>query len=145
MEGYKFRLQKLLDIRLDREEESKRDFKEAQRNKVLTEQKLLDLKEKQNKYTLGSSKETIVEQKIRRAFLDSVIRSIDEVSIDLTNKNQILDEKREVLKQKQIERKTVETLKDKQLKAFIKEQELIEQKANDEFALYGFIRNIERR
>jgi flagellar FliJ protein len=50
-----------------------------------------------------------------------------------------------VLKQKQIERKTVETLKDKQLKAFIKEQELIEQKSNDEFALYGFIRNIERR
>lgn len=145
MEGYKFRLQKLLDIRLDKEEESKRDFKEAQRNKVLTEQKLLDLKDKQNRYTLGSSNETIVEQKIRRAFLDSVIRSIDEVSIDLTNKNQILDEKREVLKQKQIERKTVETLKDKQLKAFIKEQELIEQKANDEFALYGFIRNIERR
>lgn len=145
MEGYKFRLQKLLDIRLDREEESKRHFKEAQRNKTLTEQKLLDLKEKQNKYTLGSSKETIVEQKIRRAFLDSVIRSIDEVSIDLNKKNQILEEKRVELKQKQIERKTVETLKDKQLKAFIKEQELIEQKTNDEFALYGFIRNHEGR
>ncbi|GLC32353.1 flagellar export protein FliJ [Clostridium omnivorum] len=145
MEGYKFRLQKLLDIRLDKEEESKRNFKEAQRNKTLTEQKLLDLKEKQNKYTLGSSKETIVEQKIRRAFLDSVIRSIDEVSIDLNKKNQILEEKRVELKQKQIERKTVETLKDKQLKAFIKEQQLIEQKTNDEFALYGFIRNHEGR
>lgn len=145
MEGYKFRLQKLLDIRLDKEEESKRNFKEAQRNKTLTEQKLLDLKEKQNKYTLGSSNETIVEQKIRRAFLDSVIRSIDEVSIDLNVKNRILEEKREELKQKQIERKTVETLKDKQLKSFIKEQQLIEQKANDEFALYGFIRNLEGR
>jgi flagellar FliJ protein len=143
--GYKFRLQKLLDIRLDKEEESKRDFKEAQRNKILTEEKLLDLKEKQSKYTLGSSKESIVEQKIRRAYLDSVSRSIDEVSVDLNNKNQILEEKREHLKQKQIERKTVESLKDKQLKAFTKEQELIEQKTNDEFALYGFIRNLERR
>lgn len=145
MSGYKFRLQKLLDIRFDKEEESKRDFKEAQRNKILTEQKLLDLKEKQSKYTLGSSNETIIEQKIRRAYLDSVIRSIDEVSVDLDNKNQILEEKREDLKQKQIDRKTVEALKDKQLKAYIKEQELIEQRTNDEFALYGFIRNIERR
>lgn len=145
MGGYKFRLQKLLDIRLDKEEESKRDFKEAQRNKILTEQKLLDLKEKKSKYTLGSSDESIVEQKIRRAYLESVSMSIDAVSIDLNSKNQILEEKREHLKQKQIERKTVESLKDKQLKAFTKEQELIEQKTNDEFALYGFIRNLERR
>jgi len=34
----------------------------------------------------------------------------------------------------------VEILRDKQKDKFIKEQNRIEQKTNDEFALYGFIR-----
>jgi flagellar FliJ protein len=35
-------------------------------------------------------------------------------------------------------------LKEKQKLEFLKEQELIEQRMNDEFALYAFIRNQER-
>ena len=45
------------------------------------------------------------------------------------------------MKQCQVDKKTVEILKEKQKSAFLREQNLIEQKTNDEFALYAFIRN----
>ena len=60
--------------------------------------------------------------------------------MELNNKEKILEERREKLKAMQIERKIVETLKDKQKQQFIEEQNLIEQKNNDEFALYAYVR-----
>lgn len=145
MDNFKFRLQKLLDIREGKEEESKRMFKEAQIDKERSENKLNDLKEKYNKYKVGSPKETIVEQKIKNIYLNSLTVSIKEADLELKDKMNNLEEKRSLLKQRQIERKTVEILKDKQREIFIKEQNLIEQKMNDEFALYGFLRNKEGR
>jgi flagellar FliJ protein len=44
-EGYRFRLQKLLDIRKDIEEKSKIKFIEAQREKNIVEEELYNLKE----------------------------------------------------------------------------------------------------
>lgn len=141
MQQYHFRLQKLLDIRVQKEEESKRIFKEAQSEKLKVEKKLNELKENYKKYRTVSNKESVIEQKIRHVYLNAINYSINEAHEDLVKKQKVLEEKREELKQKQIERKTVETLKEKQKETFLKEQNLIEQKANDEFALYGFIRN----
>lgn len=145
MEKYKFRLQKLLDIRLDKEEQSKREFKEAQLDKEKVENKLNELKDNYNKYKSSRKGETLVEQKIKHIYLNALNASIMETTIELQNKAQVLDLKRQDLKQKQVDRKTVEIIKDKQLQAFLKEQDIIEQKNNDEFALYGYIRNRERR
>lgn len=142
MEQYRFRLQKLLDIRLQKEEESKRIFKEAQSEKLKVERKLNELKENYVKYRTASNKESIIEQKIRHVYLNAINYSINEAHEELAKKQKVLEEKRDELKQKQIERKTVETLKEKQKEIFLKEQSLIEQKTNDEFALYGFIRNL---
>jgi flagellar protein FliJ len=142
---YKFRLQKLLDIRKDKEEESKRVFKEAKVEKEITEEKLTSLKENYTKYNKSSQDETLVSKKIKNMYLNALDNSISETKNDLANKIIELDVKREELKQKQIDRKTVETLKEKQVEAFMKEQKLAEQKANDEFALYGFLRTHERR
>jgi flagellar FliJ protein len=145
VEGYKFKLQKLLDIREDKEEESKRHFKEAQLQKEKIEDRLTSLKGSYNKYRKSSSDESLVQQKMKHIYLNALNSSIIEAKNELQKKIVVLDEKREALKQRQIERKTVEILKEKQLQAFIKEQALIEQKANDEFALYAFIRTHERR
>ncbi|WML35440.1 flagellar export protein FliJ [Clostridium sp. OS1-26] len=142
MQQYHFRLQKLLDIRLQKEDESKRIFKEAQSEKLKVEKKLNELKENYIKYRTISSKESVIEQKIRHVYLNAINYSINEAHEELAKKQKVLEEKRDELKQKQIERKTVETLKEKQKETFLKEQNLIEQKANDEFALYGFIRNL---
>ena len=145
MENYKFRLQKLLDIRKDKEEESKRVFREAQVEKEKVEEKLSKLREDYNRYREVKPSESLVEQKLKHLYLNALTSSINTTNIELKEKTDKLEEKRQVLKQKQVERKTVETLKDKQYAAFLKEQNEIEQRNNDEFALYGFMRTLERR
>lgn len=140
MEHYQFRLQKLLDIRADKEEESKRNFKEAQSEKLKVEEKLNNLKESYKKYREMTGEESVIERKIKHVYLNAINYNITETSKELKIKERVLEDKREDLKLKQIDRKTVESLKEKQKAEFIKEQELIEQKMNDEFALYAFIR-----
>jgi len=145
LENYKFRLQKLLDIRKDKEEESKRVFREAQVEKEKVEDKLSKLRADYNRYREVKPSESLVEQKLKHLYLNALTSSINTANIELKEKTDKLEEKRQVLKQKQVERKTVETLKDKQYAAFLKEQNEIEQRNNDEFALYGFMRTLERR
>lgn len=142
---YKFRLQKLLDIRLDKEEEGKRNFKEAQRQKNIVEEKLDNLKGTYKKYKEDTREQSVVERKLKHMYLNALNNTIDETKVELKSRISTLEDKRQDLKNRQIERKTVESLKEKQQLAFNKEQQLIEQKNNDEFALYGFIRNLERR
>ena len=145
MENYKFRLQKLLDIKIDREDESKRKFKEAQDVKIAVEIKLEELKGNYKKYNCVNDKVSLVEKKIVQNYLEALTLNIAYTHEELAHKIQILDEKREDLKEKLVERKTVEKLKEKGKETFVKEQNFIEQKSNDEFALYGFIRNRQRR
>ena len=144
MSNYKFKLQKLLDIRLDKEEESKRAFREAQREKDLVKQRLDTLNDNYKKYSGINSKGTLIEQKIKQNYLHALSLNINNTTKELTNKNEFLELKREDLKEKQIDRKTVEVLKEKKKMEFMREQDFIEQKTNDEFALYGFIRTRER-
>jgi flagellar FliJ protein len=144
MENYKFRLQKLLDIKVDLEDESKRRFKEAQDAKSRVELKLEELNVNYKKYNNINNQSSLVEKKIVLNYLEALNSSIVYTNEELKYKTNILDEKREDLKQKLVERKTVEVLKEKGKQIFIKEQNFIEQKSNDEFALYGFIRNRRR-
>ena len=140
-QGYKFRLQKLLDIRKDLEEKSKLKFKEAQREMNLVEEQLNGLKENYRIHRSVDANETIINQKIKQNYLNALNLAINETSVALRDKNKILEHKREDLKKCQVEKKTVEILKEKQIHAFLKEQDVIEQRNNDEFALYAFIRN----
>lgn len=144
MNGYKFRLQKLLDIRIDIEEECKREFRIIQNDKNVLEEKLNNLKFTYNKYSQRNNEISVIEKKIKQRYLTAIEDSIARVIVELKQKNKLLEEKRIELKQKQVEKKIVEKLKGKKENAFIKEQNLIEQKNNDEFALYGFIRKESR-
>ena len=140
-QGYKFRLQKLLDIRKDMEEKSKLKFKEAQREKNLVEDELNSLKKNYITHRNVEAHGTIINQKIKQNYLNALNLAINNTTKVLRDKDKILEQKRENLKKCQVEKKTVEILKEKQVNAFLKEQELIEQRNNDEFALYAFIRN----
>ena len=140
MNGYKFRLQRLLDIRIDKEEESKIKFKEAQVQKMNTEIKLDNLKNTYEKTNKTENAFSLIERKIKSNYLYAVNLSIDNTKKELDNNVLNLEEKRSELEKKQVERKTVETLKDNKAMIFFKEQQMIEQKSNDEFALFGFIR-----
>ena len=138
---YKFRLQKLLDIRQDFEDKSKLEFKEAQREKNIVENELNNLKENYKAHRNIDAYESIIKQKIKQNYLNALNYSIDQNTLVLEDKGKVLEQKREKLKLCQVEKKTVEILKEKQKSAFVKEQNLIEQKSNDEFALFAFIRN----
>ena len=141
-QGYKFGLQKLLEIREDREEESKRKFTESQREKQRTENELSNLKDNYHKYKGIKPGEDIIYQKVKRNYLFALESGISTKEKELVLRERDLEFKRIDLKQKQIDRKTVATLKENQYNSYIKEQNRIEQINNDEFALYGYIRGL---
>ncbi len=123
------------------EEKSKVEFKKVQNEKNQVEHKLQNLKENYNKHRIIDFNNSTVEKKIQQNYLNSLNRSIKETETLLDIKEKEVNIKREELKQKQIDKKIVRTLKEKKKEEFIKEQNLIEQRNNDEFALYAYIRN----
>lgn len=145
MAKFNFRLQKLLDLKFEKEEEGKIVFKKAQDDKISVENKLENLKDSYSKYSQIRITGTVIEQKIMQNYLNAVSVCIDETSDELQMKAKVLEEKRQELIKKQIERKTVEALKEKQKQSFDKKQKIIEQNFNDELALYGYIRKREGR
>lgn len=140
--GYKFSLQKLLEIREEKEEESKRLFTESQRQKQITENELSNMRESYDKYKGIRPDEDVIYQKIKRNYLLALESGIKNKEKELVIKSREVEVRRSDLKQRQVDRKIVETLKEKQYRAFIKEQDRIEQINNDEFALYSYMRNL---
>ena len=140
--GYKFSLQKLLEIRGEKEEESKRLFTESQRQKQITENELSNMRDSYDKYKGIRPGEDVIYQKIKRNYLLALESGIKSKEKEIVVKSREVEVRRIDLKQRQVDRKIVETLKEKQYRAFIKEQDRIEQINNDEFALYAYMRNL---
>ncbi len=139
---YRFSLQKLLEIREEKEEESKRLFTETKNRKIATENELKELRELYENYKGIKPGETVIYQKIKRQYLKALEFGIKEKEKELELREKELEQRRLELKEKQIERKTVSKLKEKQYESYQKEQNRIEQLNNDEFALYGYMRNL---
>jgi flagellar FliJ protein len=139
---YKFRLQKLLELREEKEEESKRLFSQSQNNKIKVENELNTLKESYDSYKGIKPGEDVIYQKIKRNYLFALEGGIKVKENELVLKEKELEFRRKDLKEKQINRKTVETLKEKEYSSFIKEQDRLEQIDIDEFALYAYMRTL---
>ena len=139
--AYKLSLEKLLEIREEKEEESKRKFSKSKEEKMKTESELEGLKENYNKYKGIRPGEDVIYQKIKRNYLFALEGGIKNKEKELVIKTRELEVRRIDLKDKQKDRKTVSKLKEKKIEEFIKEQNRVEQINNDEFALYGYIRN----
>ncbi|ADL51462.1 flagellar export protein FliJ [Clostridium cellulovorans] len=142
MDMFRFKLQKLLDIREEKEEQSKIEFKNAMDDCKKSEEKLTNLKDNYLKYSSRRINGSALEQKQLYNYLNAVSFSIDAANEEVVRKQNFVEHKRKELLVKQREKKTVQVLKDKQKEAFVKEIEYKEQQTNDEFALYGFIRNL---
>lgn len=140
-ERFKFGLDKVLEIRAEKEEESKRLFTESQRAQKSVEEKLNNLKDSYDKHKGIKPNEDIVYQKLKRYYLQGLQGGIESTEKELVEKNNEVEVRRKDLRTKQIERKTVETLKEKKYDAYVKEQDRIEQINIDELALYAYIRN----
>lgn len=142
---YKFRLQKLLEFRQDVEDKSKISFMEAISEKNRVEMKLNSLQNSYDKYKNIPLNLSTIEKKIVQNYLNVVNNSIKDTTVLLDEKEMIVEERREKLVKSQVERKTVEILKEKDYKRYVKEENRKEQNQVDEFALYGYVRNLAER
>ena len=69
MSNFKFKLQKLLDIRVNEEEESKLFYSKAQNQKNIVENKLHELEKNYKKYSDISRAKDTISQKITMNYL----------------------------------------------------------------------------
>ncbi|WP_250673012.1 flagellar export protein FliJ [Paraclostridium ghonii] len=138
---FKFKLQKLLDIKIKEEEESKLEYTKAQNDKKVVEDNIKKLDLSYKKYAQFTDSEDAVSQKVRLNYLHSISQTIEQSNKILEEKEKIVIESKDKFIEKQINRKSLETLKENKFIKIRKEEARKEQIENDEFALYTYIRN----
>ncbi|GKX65490.1 flagellar export protein FliJ [Inconstantimicrobium mannanitabidum] len=138
--AFKFKLEKVLEIRQEKENESVRLFKKIQEEKLKVENEINDLNEKYEKNKILKKNENAAYQKIKRNYINALNRGIKQKEKELAVKESELEIRRNDLKIKQMERKTVEIIKDKRYAQFVAEENRKEQVTIDELALYAFLR-----
>ena len=140
MSNFKFKLQKLLDIRVNEEEESKLFYSKAQNQKNIVENKLHELENNYKKYSDISRAKDTISQKITMNYLSYLNTTIKDTEKELETKEIELEKAKKDFIDKRIKRRSLEVLKENKILEIKKEEERLEQISNDEFALYGYIR-----
>ncbi len=140
MSNFKFKLQKLLDIRVNEEEESKLFYSKAQNQKNIVENKLYELENNYKKYSDISRAKDTISQKITMNYLSYLNTTIKDTEKELEAKEIELEKAKKDFIDKRIKRRSLEVLKENKILEIKKEEERLEQISNDEFALYGYIR-----
>ena len=140
MSNFKFKLQKLLDIRVNEEEESKLFYSKVQNQKNIVENKLHELENNYKKYSDISRAKDTISQKITMNYLSYLNTTIKDTEKELEAKEIELEKAKKDFIDKRIKRRSLEVLKENKILEVKKEEERLEQISNDEFALYGYIR-----
>lgn len=140
MSNFKFKLQKLLDIRVNEEEESKLFYSKVQNQKNIVENKLHELENNYKKYSDISRAKDTISQKITMNYLSYLNTTIKDTEKELEAKEIELEKAKKDFIDKRIKRRSLEVLKENKILEIKKEEERLEQISNDEFALYGYIR-----
>ena len=140
MSNFKFKLQKLLDIRVNEEEESKLFYSKAQNQKNIVENKLHELENNYKKYSDISRAKDTISQKITMNYLSYLNTTIKDTEKELEAKEIELEKAKKDFIDKRIKRRSLEVLKENKILEVKKEEERLEQISNDEFDLYGYIR-----
>jgi len=140
LKKFKFKLEKLLDINIKEEDESKLKYTQAQNEKRIVEKNLERLEENYKKYSDITRANDVISQKVTINYLSTLTQSIKLTDEKLKEEEKKVIEAQNDLIQKQIKRKSLEILKEKEMERVRKEEERIEQIRNDEFALYAYIR-----
>ena len=123
--GFKFSLEKLLEMRKTREEEGKKLFNNSQQELQKSINKLNDLNDKYKQYNGIAAGETVIYQKLKKNYLIALNKGIEQTEIEIEKKQKEVDYRREQLKVRQIERKTVDILREKGLSKAAKKADRI--------------------
>lgn len=141
MENFKFRLQNVLDFKLKNEDQCKIKYSKAQNEKKVVEEELKTLKSNYEKYALEIDVEDTIERRITSNYLTFISNMIDKTNLELNEKKLLENEARLDLLNKQIERKSLEKLKEDKYSSYKKIVAQKEQSINDEFGIYSYFRN----
>ena len=142
MKGFIFRLQKVLDHRIDVENNKKDEFVKSRMEYIKQQEHLESLKQeiiKANK--IKPKKSTNISSYITMNNYKTALKEKTEAQkkkVDIYRES--MNQKKEEFLESKRDRKVIEKLKDKAYKEFIIDQNKNEQKQNDEFALYGYMK-----
>ena len=126
MSNFKFKLQKLLDIRVNEEEESKLFYSKAQNQKNIVENKLHELENNYKKYSDISRAKDTISQKITMNYLSYLNTTIKDTEKELEAKKIELEKAKKDFIDKRIKRRSLEVLKENKILEIKKEEERLE-------------------
>ena len=140
MKAFSFRLDSVLKYRDYLEKKAQRDLYEAMRICREVERKIESLRQKKIEAAKKCSKEGIKgmhvsEFQIYRRFVEGLEHDIEKACKRLIEAEEKVKEKEEALKKQAIKKKTLETLKDRQWKNYLKQLEREDQKLMDDMAI----------
>lgn len=145
MDRFSFKLQRVLDFRVNLEEKKKEEFVSSLRNHMHQEKLLKKFEEDRNSSSKSVANfRTSIEYQNYSRYLEYMDNKIEEQRFKLHTANEELEKKKEELIKSTADRKVIDKLKEKALKEFEREQLLKEQRLNDDFALFAYLKS-ERR
>lgn len=140
--AFKFRLQKVLDLKLQAEKEYMIVHSKILSEKVFLENEINKLEFQYENYAQMQYQDiSTLNKKIAYNYMNSLFQSIQNHKEKLVEADKRYIESTKKLVSLQSERKSLEKLKEKQYRKFIKDMEEEEAIQNDEFAIYSYFRN----
>ncbi|MBU5307840.1 flagellar export protein FliJ [Clostridioides mangenotii] len=140
---FKFKLQKVLDIKIDIEKEAEIQLVQSQTKKKDIEEQLINLEKSYHKYMNMQIDGDRVSQKLTRSYITLLDDSIKDTNEKLNKSAKEVETNKHKLIERRIEVKSLEKLKENKYTSYKKEQNLKEQIENDEYAILNFIRRRE--
>lgn len=141
MGSFTFRLQKVLDYRTKIEDQKKQEFMKARLDYIKQEEKLNSLKkELQDCIKKGWLFSDVFHYQVMNNYIAFMNEKIDKQYKVTKSSEKIMDEKKSEYTESRINRKVIDKLKENAFDEYKKDSDSIEQKQNDEFALYGYMR-----
>ncbi|MCS7164854.1 MAG: flagellar export protein FliJ [Candidatus Calescibacterium sp.] len=143
---FKFKLEKILQMKIEEEEEQKRIFSKAQKKLIEEEIKLenmkknLELKTQEYKLKLMQVGQPEYFQNFSK-YLEKLKKDIELQKIVVEQAKIQLEIEKQKLQEKINERKTFEKLKEKEYNKYLQEQKMAESKFLDELSNIKFTRN----
>lgn len=142
--GFKFRLEKVLDLKIKKENEHMISHSKIINEKILIEKDIENLELQYETYSeLQHTEEDSFKRKVAYNYMNSIFQTI-QIKKDLLQViEQRYKESLSVLLVLQSERKALESLKEKQYQKFLEELELEEEILNDEFSTQAYFRSLQ--
>lgn len=139
---FKFRLEKVLEIKIQRENEHMISHSKILNEKNKVENEIKNLESQYDKYSeIQYSESDTLKKKIAYNYMNSLFQTIQRYREELEEIEKRYAESRDILITLQSERKSLDRLKEKQYCKFLEELEEEENILNDEFSIQAYFRN----